>query len=158
MPPPSELDALKNGSLDASFTSEPWVTRFADQSGAKTWKGFEEILPDAQYGAIFFGPNLLRDDPGAGQRFIDAYLEAVALYDEGKTDANVEAIHQLTSLDSDLLKQICWPSFRKNGQINVDSVLAFQTWAVAHGWLDGELSSDQLWDASFVQAAEPTSQ
>lgn len=156
LPAPAELDAFNNGGLDATFTSEPWVTQLTDQTDTQVWRGMEMILPDAQYGVILFGPTLLRDDPEIGRAFIAAYLEAVHQYQLGKTDENIAALNRITDIDPDLLRRLCWPSFQASGRINVETVQAFQSWAQAHGWLETTLSPEQFWDSTFVDAAAAT--
>lgn len=151
--PPSELEALGNGAIDLSASSEPWVTRTNSSGNSVTWKSFQELMPDFQWAIILYGPNLLGENPDVGQRFMTAYLKAVQQLNEGKTERNVELMIAFTGMDEDLVKQACWPSFRDDGSINVESVITFQEWAFDQGFVDGILSAEDFWDASFVEYA-----
>jgi len=149
----AELDALAKGSLDLAPAGEPWVTRIVEAGHAVPWVGAQEVLPDAQYAMILYGPTLLEQNPAAGRRFMVAYLQAVRQYNQGKTERNVEILAKHTGLDAELLQEACWPSVRSDGQINLHSVLAFQDWALQKGYLDSPAAAEQMWDPSFVEYA-----
>jgi NitT/TauT family transport system substrate-binding protein len=82
-----------------------------------------------------------------------AYLKAVRQYNQGKTERNLEILAKHTRLDRDLLMQACWPSVRDDGQINIQSILEFQDWAVKKGFLDSPVKMDQFWDPGFIEHA-----
>ena len=42
---------------------------------------------------------------------------------------------------------------RDDGQINLQSVLDFQAWAVEKGYVESPVAEEQLWDPSFVEYA-----
>jgi len=151
--PANELEAFANRSLDFSVQTEPWVTRLNDAGNALTWKTFNEILPDYQFGHNFFGPTLVDKNPDAGQRFMRAFLKAVRQYNLGKTERNIELMVKFSQLEQDLLNKACWPTFRADGSINADSVQKFQEWAVEQGLLDQVLTTEQFWDGRFVDEA-----
>ncbi len=151
--PFAELEAFESDALDLSFSSEPWLTRTVNAGHSVVWKDIKDLTPDFQYGVILFGPNLLTENPEVGQRFMNAYLKAIAQYNEGKTDRNMELMAAFTELDQELLDQICWPTFREGGKINAESVIEFQEWAVEQGYLDVILTEDQFWYPDFVENA-----
>ena len=82
-----------------------------------------------------------------------AYLQSVAQYNEGKTDRNLEILLNHIEMDPNLLENICWPTLRDDGTVNMESVLDFQDWAVANGVMDAPLTAEQIYDPSFVEAA-----
>jgi NitT/TauT family transport system substrate-binding protein len=150
---PAEAEAFQNGSIDVAFTAEPWISRLAQAGHADLWIAAQEIIPDFQIGLILFGPTLLEQNPDAGRRFMVAYLEALQQWNEGKTERNLELVAEFTELDPELLMQICWPTARESGDINVQSILDFQAWAVGKGYLDSPVTEEQFWDPSFVEYA-----
>jgi NitT/TauT family transport system substrate-binding protein len=150
---PAQLEAFGQGTIDLTATVEPWIARMINTGDAVLWAPAQEVLPDFQISLIVYGPNLLEDNPGAGQRFMTAYLKALRQYKEGKTERNVEIVAKHTELDPALLKQACWPSIHADGQINVQSVLDFQAWAAEKGFLDSPITADQFWDPSFIEQA-----
>ena len=148
--PASELEALGKGSLDLVTYSEPWVTRAVESGYGVIWKSAGEIIPDAQYSFVMFGPSLLFEDPGLGKSFMVAYLKGIRQFNMGKTDRNLEILEKVTGLDRDLLKKSCWPAMGSNGRINLEAVLEFQAWAVTRGFMDTPLRGDRIWDSRFV--------
>jgi len=148
-----EPEALEKGTIDVAVTSEPWIARILRAGQAVVWMSAQEVIPDFQFGVIVYGPTLLERNPDAGRRFMVAYLKAVRRFNEGKTQRNLEILAKHTELDQELLKQACWPSFRNDGQITLQSVLDFQTWALEKGYLDTPVTEQQFWDPSFVEYA-----
>jgi NitT/TauT family transport system substrate-binding protein len=153
IPKPSEIEALGSGAIDFTSTAEPWVTRIVQSGNGVVWKPVKELLPDFQIATVLYGPNLLDENPDVGRRFMVGYLQAVRQYNEGKTERNLELMAEFTGLDKEFLKQACWPSFHGDGQINVESVLDFQDWAMEKGYLDSVVTEEQFWDPSFVNYA-----
>jgi NitT/TauT family transport system substrate-binding protein len=153
IPSPTALEALERGTVDLVFTSEPWVTQILQAGHAVVWMPFQQVIPDFQASVIVYSPTLLEENPDVGKRFMVAYLKAVRQYNQGKTERNVEILAKYTELDPELLREVCWLSFRDDGQINVQSVLDFQAWAVEKGYLDSSVTEEQFWDPSFVEYA-----
>jgi len=152
-PASAQLEALEKGSLDLVNAQEPWVTRMLQAGGAVLWMPAQQVIPDFQIAVILYGPTLLDENPDAGRRFMVAYLKAVRQLNEGKTERNLDILAEHTELDREFLRQACWPSFRDDGRINVQSVLDFQVWAVEKRYLDRQVTEDQFWDPSFVEYA-----
>lgn len=153
VPVQARQDALEKGSLDLTVANEPWVTRFRNAGNKMVLAPVEEVMPESQYAVTLYGPNFLEKDRDAGRRFMVAYLKAVRQYNEGKTERNIRALASNTRLDPPFLQQVCWPALRSDGQIDVDSVLDFQSWALRKGLVDEALSEMQFWDPSFVEHA-----
>lgn len=154
IPESTMADALAKDSLDVVATSEPWVTRLSDAEQATVWLPVQEVIPDSQFAFLLYGPTLLEEDPGIGERFMVAYLKTARQLNEGKTERNLEILAEHTELEKDLLEQACWPAFRDGGKINGQSVLDFQDWAVDKGYLDQLITEEQFWDPSFVEHAK----
>ena len=153
IPTPAELDALEKDAVDLTASSEPWVTRISQAGHGILWMPVREVIPDFQFAFILYGPSLLEENPDAGRRFMVAYLKAVQQYNQGKTGRNLELLAEFAGLDEELLAIACWPPFRDDGQINVQSVLDFQAWAVEKGYLDHPVTVEKFWDPSFVEHA-----
>jgi len=150
---PAQLEAFEKGTIDLTGTGEPWITRLASTGHAVLWVPAQQVIPDFQIAFIVYGPTLLEENPDVGERFMVAYLRAVRQYSEGKTERNLEILAEHTGLELELLTQACWPALRNDGQINAQSVLDFQAWAVEKGYLDNSVTEDQFWDPSFVEHA-----
>jgi NitT/TauT family transport system substrate-binding protein len=153
VPSPARGEALEKGTIDLAQAAEPWVSRISETGHATMWMPIRRVRPDFQMGFVVFGPTLLDENPDAGKRFMVAYLEAVQQFNQGKTERNLAILAEYTGLDVKLLGQACWPSFRDDGQINVQSVLDFQDWAVEKGYVDKPVTETQFWDPSFIEFA-----
>jgi NitT/TauT family transport system substrate-binding protein len=139
--------------VDLVHIGEPWITRILRAGDAVLWLPVKDVVPDFQWATIVYGPNLIEENPDAGQRFMVAYLEAVRQYNEGKTARNLEIVSKHTELDRDLLEEACWPAIHGDGTITAQSVLDFQEWGLERGLLDGTVTEEQFWDPSFAEHA-----
>jgi NitT/TauT family transport system substrate-binding protein len=153
VPPPAESEALTSGAIDLTVSTEPDVTRLLQSGKAVVWSAAQEVIPGFQHASLLFGPSLLVDDVDAGRRFMVAYLRGVRAFHRGKTDRNIEILATHTGLQRDLLREACWPAIRRDGRVNVDSVLEFQRWAVELELLDRPVERNEIWDRSFVDHA-----
>jgi NitT/TauT family transport system substrate-binding protein len=147
------VEALSEGSLDFTYLSEPFVSIAARSGCAVVWKPLDEIVPKAQLAVVVYGPTLLTKNRDVGRRFMVAYLQAVRQYNRGKTDRNVEIMSKETGFEPGLVREACWTWIHPDGTPNVESLLAFQRWAVRRGILDAPLPADAFWDSSFAKEA-----
>src|SRR2546427_681130 len=56
-------NALKNGSVDAAITSEPYITQMVVSGAGRVWKRGEDLEPKGQNGVLVFGSRLLDKNP-----------------------------------------------------------------------------------------------
>ena len=153
VPDPVAPDALARGTVDLASAGEPWVTRMLDTGKAVMWKPAADVIPEFQVSFIMYGPTFLEENPDAGRRFMTAYLKAARQYNQGKTERNIEIIAKYTKLDPAFLKRAGWPTMRKGGAVNTDTLLDFQDWALKRKYLDEKIPADRFWDPRFVEYA-----
>ena len=153
VPPPAQMNALEKRRIDFMVTTEPWLTRIIRSGHGVLWKRVQDVIPDFDYAFVRYGPSFLEKNPGAGQRFMVAYLKGVRQYNQGKTARNLEIMAKHTRLDKDLLRAACWAQIRNDGRINPQSKLDFQNWALATGLLDRKMPIEKMWDPRFVDYA-----
>ena len=144
MPAYTQGEALNAESIDVAFTAEPWISRFNLGEQGQIALGAEEILPDAQYGALMFSSRLIAEDVDLGVRMKRAINGAIAQYNQGKTDRNVEIVAANTGLDTALVKQACWASIPGDDVVRTDSLMAFQEWLRARDLIDEVIPADTL--------------
>lgn len=156
VPFPAMSEAFAAGTLDLTPVGEPWLTRLVESGAATIWRPTTDVIPGFQFAVILFGPTLLEDNPDLGRRFMVAYLEAVRLHEQGKTARNLEILAEHSGLEPELLERMCWYSFNEDGGINLQSVLDFQDWAVARGYLDRPADPGQIWEPRFAEQAVQT--
>ncbi len=149
----SSPEAFNQKQIAAAANSEPWITRFKASGHVPVFALPQEILPDASAAVMVYGPTLLGDNAEIGVRFMKAYLRGVRKYNEGKTEQNMATIADFSQLDPELLQEMCWPAIRPSGEVNVDSVLDFQTWSIEAGYQENPVTAEQFYDGSFVEAA-----
>ncbi len=156
LPIPATFGAYKQGSIDASIGNEPIPTRMEDAGLAHRLAAFEDIAPDLQYAFIVFGPNLLEKDPGLGQRFLAAYLQGIAQFNEGKTARNLEILSARTGQDVQVLQRVCWPAIYSDAHVNMAGTMDFQNWAQKRGFFSGNVAKDKLFESTLLDAARQT--
>jgi NitT/TauT family transport system substrate-binding protein len=151
--PLQSMEQAVGRSIDAAFMMEPAISRVVQEGRGSVLATPMEASPDFQLAYILFGPNLLTKNPDAGRRFMVAYVKAVRQLNLGKTARNVEILMKHTGQSRELLMQACWPSFRDDGRINLQSIPDYQAWALERGLVDTLLTADEFWDGRFVEHA-----
>lgn len=154
---PERVLALKGGALDAALLAEPMLARIKTQvSGtifAYAGEMYDFIYPSSQFGAIFFGPNLLEKNPKLGRRFILAYLKGIRTHNQGKTPRNIEILHKYTKIEKEILLECGWSLIYPDGHLEMDSILSYQDWLYQNGFIDRKVSPDEIVDTSFIDSA-----
>jgi NitT/TauT family transport system substrate-binding protein len=153
LPSPAQPEALTQGTLDITTNAEPWINRMTSLGHHTILQPVNELLPDAQFAVVLYGPTLLGENREVGNRFMAAYLKAVRQYNEGKTDRNIEIVAEATQLDPELLRAICWPTLQDDGSVNLESVLDFQQWAVDNDLLEAVAPVETFWNPDFIDYA-----
>jgi NitT/TauT family transport system substrate-binding protein len=153
LPGAAELEALRAGRIDVGALSEPALARGVASGYLTLLSSFHDVAPNFQYSLMVFGPSLLDRQPEVADRFMRAYLRAIRRFNERATDRNVAILSEVTGLDRDLLKRVCWPYIRHDGRLNPASVLDFQTWAVQRNLVDRALPIGDLYDSRFIESA-----
>lgn len=149
---PAQEAALAAGQTDLIYAVEPWITRMLANEELKLLMPLEPTVPNLTVSVIAFGARPLAD-PAIGERFAVAYLKAVRQYIQGKTERNVELVAAHTKLEPQLVEKLCWPVVSPDGNINVDSIIGYQTWLKEQGLLDRSLTADEFMDTRFVTSA-----
>lgn len=144
--------ALAKGTFDAAVLAEPYLTR-AQRNGT-LWMRSQDATPDVEIGGLLVGSRLLTRDREIGIRFLAAYRRGVALFNEGKTPANLRAVQRATGLDSASLASACWPVFRADGRLNLDGVMSYQQWLVGQKLSTAPATPEQFWDSTLVAATD----
>lgn len=148
--------AFRQGSIDIGVLAEPYLTPLLHDGTVVRWNSSVQIISGAQWGVIIYGPSLLGRRRNVGIRFMKAYLKGVRQYNEGKTPRNVAILARFTGLTMETVRQICWPSIRSDGQINLQAIMDFERWTMAQGDLTALVPPNRFWSPSFLAAATRT--
>jgi len=150
----ARVESLKNGSLDVSILSEPWISKAESSGAGKVWIPVSQIVPGMTFGVTIFGPTLLEMDPSVGTAFMKAYIKAIDQFNEGKTDRNVEIIANYTKLSPEDIKSSCWTSFKPDASIDPKYLDEFQKWALEKGYIKSAVTVDQMYTSLYVDNAK----
>lgn len=145
----SFLAALSSGDVDAALLYEPRTTQAVRDLGATLVHPAHELLsgPTALLG---FSERLL-GEPETGGRFMAAFAEGVQRFNEGPTEANIEAIAGPTEIEPDLLREMCWPTLRADGRPSEDDLTEILEFGVEVGYIDAVVPPEDLWDHRFIE-------
>ena len=153
VPQPAKLEALRSGGLDLLAWSEPYLTQAIEAGVAVLVARPADVLPGQQWAFVAFGRSLLDERPDVGERVMVAYLRGVERYVTGDRRRNATIVAAHTGLPADVVERSCWLAIRTDGAIDTASVVAFQRWAVAKGYLEGEVPVEAFWEPRFVSPA-----
>ena len=151
LPDNGQLQALRDGSIDAMFATEPRLT--PSLPGNQLIAPGSKYTPGLQYGVIIFGPSLLVTRRDLGQRFINAYLRGVRQLNQGKTARNLDIIARRMKVSPDIARSLCLATVRDDGGLDSPSLMEFQKWAVKQGHQIRIVSDAELSDLEFVRNA-----
>ena len=153
IPNSAYIDAMANDSIDLIIAVEITLSRLLSAGDSVLLAGMEDVVGDFQISVLAFGKNLLVDDPELGARFLAAYLKGVALYNEGKTERNLQILSEATTEDPEIIRNSCWIPIKQEGTPDYNSIKEFMTWSMEQDQLDQFLPEDKFWDPSFLEAA-----
>ena len=148
------VEALKTGAIDIASLTEPRLTQVVSEGFGVVLAYYGELYEyvsfPSQSAALFFGPNLLDDQPDWGYKFIQAYLEGAKAYNQGKTPRNLEILSQYTKLDRELLRECGWPCIYSDGHLEASGLMIFQQWLHENGFVDEMVSVEEIVDTRFL--------
>lgn len=154
VPSAARIEAFSKDLIDIATATEPWRTRLIRSGHAALWRPAADVLPGAQTSFIVFGRRLLEERRDLGVRFLRAYQRAVRDYvEQGRTERLIEIVARRTQMAPDELREMCWPTYTLDAELDAATVDDFQRWALAAGQIDAALPLEQLFDAHFLRAA-----
>jgi NitT/TauT family transport system substrate-binding protein len=85
MPNPEHLNALANKAIDASLTTEPFVT-LAVKRGIAVAFSKPDLYPNQVIAALLYGGEFIKNRPEVAKKFMVAYLQAARFYNDALVD------------------------------------------------------------------------
>lgn len=154
VPSAARDDAFAKGMIDVTTTTEPARTRLIRSGRARLWMPVAEVLPGFQSGYVVFGRRLLDERRDLGVRFLRAFQRAIRDYlEQGRTERLLGIVAARTKIEPEELREMCWPSFSPDGEVDRATIDDFQRWALAEGLIDALLPLEAVFDAGFLRAA-----
>jgi NitT/TauT family transport system substrate-binding protein len=133
---PSMVTALAKGAVDAALMIEPFATTAIDQGSAVRWKSADEVAPNVQIAAVYYGPKFMNEQPDAAKRFMVAYVRAIRDYNDEmlnkkNPDAVIAVLTKYTRIkDPAVYKKIVPPYIGPNAEMSAASMkTAIAEWA-----------------------------
>ncbi|HZR97939.1 MAG TPA: ABC transporter substrate-binding protein [Chloroflexota bacterium] len=158
---PDQVNAIGNGSLDATISIEPFLTRIVDLNVGTIYQRTDELIPGYQVAEVFYAGQFMREQPDVARRFMVAYLKGVRYYndafDKGDAAKRQETINILTRnttvKDAALYDRMVMPGLAPDGHLNVASISEDQDYFLAAGLQQQRIDINTLIDHSFADAA-----
>src|SRR5579875_1257035 len=158
---PDQVNAMGNGSLDATISIEPFLTRILDLGVGTIYQRTDELIPGYQIAEVFYGGQFMQAQPDAARRFMIAYLKGVRYYndafDKGDTAKRQETVDILTRnttvKDPGLYDRMVMPGLAPDGHLNVASIAEDQDYFLAAGLQQQRIDINTLVDHSIADAA-----
>lgn len=160
MPFPEVPAAFENKAIDASIMPEPLAMKALGMGVATVLVTAEQAFPEVQVNDIFFGKNILLDNPDVGKRFMLAFLKGARDLqgDQWRSEENLNAISKHTGIDVETLEKLPDESpyfWNPNGEPHLESIMEMQQFYLDKGWLEYSelITLEKLYDSSFVEYA-----
>ncbi len=150
--------ALGTGAIEIGVLVEPLVTQAVSKGIATVWKRSDEIYPGQQYGALMYGPGIIKR-PDVANRFMVAYLKGVRFYNDalrGKIprDELVAILTKHTSVkDPALYDKMIFPGLHPDGTLNTAGMAEDAQWWTANGRMKEAVEVARVVDTSYADHA-----
>ncbi len=154
--------ALKNASIDASLTIEPYTSDTIRNGTAVKIAGNDSFYPYQQLSALIYGNNFVKKNHELGVKFMRAYIKGARYYNDsllnGKiagrnADDVIKILASETKLSDAVLRSIVPTGDNPNGRLNVSSLCDDFMYFKAQGLIEGTPTVEQAVDESFVAGA-----
>jgi NitT/TauT family transport system substrate-binding protein len=151
--------ALGTKKIDVGVLIEPLVTQVVSKDIATLWKRSDAVYPNQQYGALMYGPGIIKR-PDVADRFMVAYLKAARFYNdalEGKAsrDELVSILTRNTSVKNpELYKSMVFPGIDRDGKLNTAGMAEDVKWWVSAGRMKEKVDISSIVDTSYIEHAK----
>ncbi|HXF33217.1 MAG TPA: ABC transporter substrate-binding protein [Candidatus Acidoferrales bacterium] len=160
---PDHVIGLKNKSIDASVTIEPFATAAVESGAAKRIMGNDEYYLNQEVAVLIYGGQFIRNHHDAALKFMKAYIRGVRYYNDalkngklaGRTSDDVIAIlaGSTKMKDPSLYRKIVPNGVDPNGKVNVASMDQDIAFYRSEGLLQGNVTASQTVDTTFATEA-----
>jgi NitT/TauT family transport system substrate-binding protein len=151
--------ALGTKKIDVGVLIEPLVTQVAAKGIATIWKRVDDIYPGQQYGALMYGPGIIKR-PDVANKFMVAYLKAARFYNDALAnkiprDELVAILTRHTSVkDPQLYKTMVFPGISPDGTLNTVGMEEDVKWWVANGRMKEKVNLGDIIDTRYTEYAK----
>lgn len=162
LPYPQHVVALQNGAIEASLTIEPFATIAADNGAAVAIMGNDQFYPNQEVSCVLFSGPFIKNRRDVGVRYLRALLRGVRYYEDGlqngkfagpNGDEIVKVIAERTGAAESLIRRTTPVSIDPNGKLNLNSMREDLAWYKQQGFIEGQITSEQVVDTSLAADA-----
>jgi NitT/TauT family transport system substrate-binding protein len=160
---PDHIVGLKNKSIDASVTIEPFATAAVESGAAKRIMGNDEYYVNQEVAVLIYSGQFIRNHRDAALRFMKAYIRGVRYYNDALKDGKLagrtadDVINILVAStklkDPSLYRKIVPNGVDPNGRVNVASMEHDLAFYRSQGLVQGNITAAQTVDMSFANEA-----
>lgn len=162
LPPPQLAMAFENGAIDASIMTEPFSSVLVKRGIAKLWARCGDVYPGQQVAAIYYGKSFL-EDAANGQRFMNAYIRASRLYNDGLAGGRfsgalgekiIEILAKYTGQTNlQLIREATPHGLNPDGGVLMPSLIKDFNFFRERGLIETDVKVEQVIDNSFAENA-----
>ncbi|TFZ02596.1 hypothetical protein EZ313_15160 [Ramlibacter henchirensis] len=151
--------ALGTKKIDVGVLIEPLVTQVEAQGIATIWKRADTVYPNQQYGALMYGPGIIKRQAVA-DKFMVAYLKAARFYNaalagKASKDELVQILTKHTTVKNpELYKTMKFPGIHPDGKLNTAGMAEDVKWWHANGRMKEEVKLSDIVDQSYAERAK----
>lgn len=158
LPYPQHAIALKNGSVDAAQSIEPFATNAVKNGYAVKVANSDSYYPNQQTSVVMYGGDFVRNHRDVGVKFMRAFERGARYYNDALANGhlagpNAEAVIKIlteeTHMDSAILRDIVPTGCNPDGKPNVVSLRNDLAFFKARGFIEGSVTIEQAVDTSF---------
>lgn len=147
---------LKSGKVDIAVAPEPWAAVIEKETGAEVVIGWDEVsfgetLPAS---VMVTSGKMIKENPEAVQKIIDAHKEAVKFINENPAEAQAITIKDIKEttgqeLEKDVV-ELAWERIGFTDEVDAQAVQAFSDSSYALKFLKDKPDFKTLIDRSFL--------
>ncbi|MFC7401041.1 ABC transporter substrate-binding protein [Citricoccus sp. GCM10030269] len=141
MPFPNMVAAVQQGTVDAAFLVEPFLSSGLDESMRPVFWNWMEVSPELMASTYFTTSAMAEEDPELVSAFQDAIAES-AEYAESNPEETREILQTYTSIPPEVAESLRLP--RWSDEVHVESVERLIEISSEDGLLEGDLSVEDV--------------
>lgn len=150
--------ALKNGSVDATQTLEPFATDAVKNGYAVKVAGDDQYYPNQQISVLMYGGAFGRTQRELGVKFMRAFVRGARFYNDAlaggrlagpNADAVVKILNDETKMDPAVLRDIVPTGCNPDGKLNLASLRDDLAFFKAGGFIEGQVTIEQSVDTTY---------
>ncbi|MDB6001564.1 MAG: NitT/TauT family transport system substrate-binding protein [Rhizobacter sp.] len=153
------VSALGTKKVDVGVLIEPLVTQAVSQGIGTMWKRVDDVYPNQQYGALMYGPGIIKQ-PEVAKKFMVAYLKAARYYNDALSnkiprDELIAILTKHTSVKNpELYKTMVFPGIDPDGKLNTVGMQGDVDWWVSAGRMKEKVNLADIVDTSYADFAK----